>query len=128
VVLRNKPPIYLNSSFLLLFFFSVLGFELRAYTSSHSTNPFFVMDFFEIESCKLFPQGWLWTVILLISASLIARTIRVSDQHLAFLHLFKLPPNSTFPVWPTVAIPLKITSSLQILITFNFLYFSTNYF
>jgi hypothetical protein len=26
--------------------FAVLGFELRAYTLSHSTSPFFVMDFF----------------------------------------------------------------------------------
>jgi hypothetical protein len=37
------------------FFFVVLGFELRAHTLSHSTSPFFVMGFFEIGSCKLFP-------------------------------------------------------------------------
>jgi hypothetical protein len=47
----------------------VLGFELRAYTLSHSIRTFFVMGFFEIESHKLFPQGWLRTSILLISAS-----------------------------------------------------------
>jgi hypothetical protein len=34
--------------------FAVFGFELRAYTLSHSTSPFFVMGFFEIESHKLF--------------------------------------------------------------------------
>jgi hypothetical protein len=28
------------------FSFAVLGLELRAYTLSHSTSPFFVMDFF----------------------------------------------------------------------------------
>jgi hypothetical protein len=28
-----------------LLFFVVLGFELRAYTLSHSTSPFFVMSF-----------------------------------------------------------------------------------
>jgi hypothetical protein len=50
-------------------FFLVLGFELRAYTLSHSTSPFFVMDFFEIESFKLFAQGLLQTTILPISAS-----------------------------------------------------------
>jgi hypothetical protein len=38
-----------------LFFFSVLGFELRVYTLSHSTSHFFVMAFFEIGSHKLFP-------------------------------------------------------------------------
>jgi hypothetical protein len=37
------------------FFFSVLGFELRAYTLSHSTRPFFVMGFFEIGSSELLP-------------------------------------------------------------------------
>jgi hypothetical protein len=31
-----------------------LEFELRAYTLSPSTNPFFVMGFYEIESCELF--------------------------------------------------------------------------
>jgi hypothetical protein len=36
------------------FFFSVLGFELRAYTLRHSISPFFVMNFFEIGSRKLF--------------------------------------------------------------------------
>jgi hypothetical protein len=34
-----------------------LGFELRAYTLSHSTSPFFVMGFFEIVSYKLFAQA-----------------------------------------------------------------------
>jgi hypothetical protein len=37
-----------------VFFFPVLGFELRAYTSSHSTSPFFVIEFFEIGSQELF--------------------------------------------------------------------------
>jgi hypothetical protein len=38
----------------LFFFFVVLGFELRAYTLSHSTSPTFVMGFFEIGSHELF--------------------------------------------------------------------------
>jgi hypothetical protein len=36
------------------FFFSVLGFELRAYTLILSTSPVFVMGFF-----KIFDWGWL---------------------------------------------------------------------
>jgi hypothetical protein len=33
--------------FVLLFFFVVLGFELRADTLSHSTKPLFVFGFFQ---------------------------------------------------------------------------------
>jgi hypothetical protein len=40
----------------LFFFFAVLGIEFRAYTLSQSTNPFFVMDFFEIGSQKVFTR------------------------------------------------------------------------
>jgi hypothetical protein len=41
--------LYISKS---LFFcvYMVLGFELRAFTFSHSTSPIFVMDFFEIGS------------------------------------------------------------------------------
>jgi hypothetical protein len=38
----GKPQ---NISKLLLFFFVVLGLELRAYTLSHSTSPIFVKGF-----------------------------------------------------------------------------------
>jgi hypothetical protein len=61
------------------FSFPVLGFELRAYTLSHSTSLFFVMGFFEIGSQELFRVlrtiflGWFRTEIFLISASLVAR-------------------------------------------------------
>jgi hypothetical protein len=40
--------------FYFILFFAVLGFELRAYTLSHSTSPIFVKVFFKIGSCKLF--------------------------------------------------------------------------
>jgi hypothetical protein len=41
------------------YFFSVLGFELRAYTVSHFTSPFLVKGFSEIRSHKLFaPAGF----------------------------------------------------------------------
>jgi hypothetical protein len=41
------------------FFFSfvVLGFELRAYTLSHSTSPFLGWGFFKIGSHELFAQA-----------------------------------------------------------------------
>jgi hypothetical protein len=42
-----------------LFCFTVLGLELRAYTLSHSPSPIFVRVFlFEIGSYKLFPAGF----------------------------------------------------------------------
>jgi hypothetical protein len=37
-----------------LFFFAVLGLELRAYTLSYSSSPIFVKDVFEIGLCELF--------------------------------------------------------------------------
>jgi hypothetical protein len=39
---------------LFLFFFAMLGFELRAYILSYSTCPIFVMGIFEIGSHELF--------------------------------------------------------------------------
>jgi hypothetical protein len=50
IVLMYQAPSF-------FFFFTVLGFELRAYTSSHSTTPFFVKDFFETGSHELFAQA-----------------------------------------------------------------------
>jgi hypothetical protein len=54
---------------LLLFFFSVLGFELKAYTLSHSISPFFCDCFFLDRVSKTICPSWLRTAILLISAS-----------------------------------------------------------
>jgi hypothetical protein len=50
------------------FFFSVPGFELRAYTLNHSTA-LFCIGFFEIGSHGTICLGWLPTTILLISTS-----------------------------------------------------------
>jgi hypothetical protein len=67
-----------------LFFFSaVLGFELRAYTLSHSASPFLQKVFFEIGSPGTICLDWLQTVILLIPVSGIARIPGVSPQCLA---------------------------------------------
>jgi hypothetical protein len=53
-----RPLLFLNEiptarfmPFFLLF--AVLGLELKAYTLSHSTSPFFVKGFFEIGSWEL---------------------------------------------------------------------------
>jgi hypothetical protein len=47
----------------------------------HSATPFSVMGFFEIGSCELFVWGWLWTGILLISATWVTRITGVSHWH-----------------------------------------------
>jgi hypothetical protein len=64
--------------FLGFFFFAGLGLELRAYTLSYSTSPvlrFFFFFFWERVLWTIF-LGWLWTMILLISASWVARITR----------------------------------------------------
>jgi hypothetical protein len=59
------------------FFFSVLGFELRAYNLSHS-KPFFCDGFLKIGSQKLFAQAGFKSTLLLISVFLVARITEVS--------------------------------------------------
>jgi hypothetical protein len=63
-----------------IYIFSVLGLELRAFTLSHSTS-YFCEGFFEIGSHGTISPGWLWTMILLISASWVARITTVSHWH-----------------------------------------------
>jgi hypothetical protein len=60
-----------------------LGFELKAYTFSHSTSPFF---FPEIGYHELFAWGWLQTGIFLIFTSSVAKIASMSHQCLAKLH------------------------------------------
>jgi hypothetical protein len=66
-------------------FFSVLGLELRAYTLSHSTIPSFLWWVFQDRVSWTICPGWLWTVILLIAASWLARIIGLSHRHPNFL-------------------------------------------
>jgi hypothetical protein len=51
-----------------VFFFAVLGLELRAYTLSHSTSPFLVVVFSR-QGLANYLLGWLRNTILVISAS-----------------------------------------------------------
>jgi hypothetical protein len=53
---------------LTFFFLVVLGLELRAYTLSHSTSPFYD-GFFQDRVLQTICLGWLQTAILLISDS-----------------------------------------------------------
>jgi hypothetical protein len=59
------------------FFLAILGFELRVYILSYSTSPFCVGFFWGRVSWTVCP-GWLRTVILLISASWVARITGMS--------------------------------------------------
>jgi hypothetical protein len=57
-----------------LFFFFFFGVTRQArYHLNHSVSPVFVLGVFKIESCELFAWGWLPTMMLLISASWVAR-------------------------------------------------------
>jgi hypothetical protein len=69
-------------SILAFFFFAVLAFEPRAYTLSHSASPF-CTGYFQDRVSQTICPGWLWTKILLISASWVARITDLSHQHLA---------------------------------------------
>jgi hypothetical protein len=62
--------------------FWVLGIELWAFTLRHSISPFLWWVFWDRVLWTICP-GWLRTMILLISASQVARITGVSHQHLA---------------------------------------------
>jgi hypothetical protein len=63
------------------FFLAVMGLKLRAFPLSHSTSPIFCDRVFQDRVLRTSCPGWLWTAILLISASWVARIIDMSCQH-----------------------------------------------
>jgi hypothetical protein len=72
-----KVPNFMFSIFFVCL--AVLGFELRAYTLTHSNNSFCVRYFHDRVLWTICPD-WLWTSILLISASWVARITGVSHR------------------------------------------------
>jgi hypothetical protein len=62
----ERKQIYFILYFIL--FILVLGLELRAYTSSPTTSPYFDF-FFQDRVSRTVCLGWVQTMILLISAS-----------------------------------------------------------
>jgi hypothetical protein len=76
-------------SYLIIYlFFAALGLELKGYTSSHSTSPFswWVIFFWDKVLWSICP-GCIQTLILLISASWVARITGPNSQHPALFLL-----------------------------------------
>jgi hypothetical protein len=74
------------------------------YCLTHTPPVHFALVILEMVSCELCP-GWLWTVILLISASQVARITGVNHWPLVsqiFFHLFILYPTCN-PIDPDAA-------------------------
>jgi hypothetical protein len=70
------------------FVLSVLGFEIKAYTLSHSSNPFFCIGYFQDRVLQTICSGWPWTTVLLISVSWVVRIIGMSHGHPAIIHIY----------------------------------------
>jgi hypothetical protein len=71
---------------IIFFFFFLQYWGLNSRPTSWTTPPaLFFVKFFSRWAHRTICLGWLWTVILLISASWVARITGVSHQHLAFL-------------------------------------------
>jgi hypothetical protein len=80
----------------LFFFFVVLGFELRAYTFGRFASPFMWWFYFQDRVSWTFCPGWLQTMILLISASWVARSIGLS--HWGGFHPYFCVPVFTWSI------------------------------
>jgi hypothetical protein len=63
---------------------------------SHSASPFFVLGIFWDRVSWTTCQSWLWTAILLISASLVARITDVSHQCPAALTILEMGSHELF--------------------------------
>jgi hypothetical protein len=81
---------------LFLFIFVVLELELRAthllgrWFTTWATPALFCVGYFQDTVLQtIYPAGWLWNLILLISASGVARISGVSHQHPATLFILE---------------------------------------
>jgi hypothetical protein len=87
-----------------MFFFAgggtaVLKFAVRAShllgkrsTTCHSTSSFFLIGFFQDRISWTVCLGWLWTLLLLISASWVSRITGMSHQCLTAIGILTSPP------------------------------------
>jgi hypothetical protein len=69
----------------------VLGFKLRALHLKPLHQPFSVIFFFLHRVSLIIFPGWLWTAVLLISASWVAKITDMSHQHWALSSWHSLP-------------------------------------
>jgi hypothetical protein len=134
---QSSRALYFYFSYIYLFYFimTILGFELRAsrlldrhstYILSHSTSPIFLWRVFQARVLRTICLGWLWTSILLISASWVARIIGVSHRHPAISFYFSsiyflvlctaphMPQCCLFVSWgPDLGVPLCPTFGIS---------------
>jgi hypothetical protein len=74
----------------------VLGFELRAYTLSHSHQLYFCNVFFQHRVSRTICLGWLQIWILLISVTWVARELQVwATSALLVMFLIRSDLNDT---------------------------------
>jgi hypothetical protein len=73
----------------------VLGLEFRAFTLSHSTRPL-LWWVFRVRISWTIAQDWLQTLILLMSASWLARIVDVSHWCLATLVILEVGSHELF--------------------------------
>jgi hypothetical protein len=80
-------------------FFAVWGFELRIYTLNHSVSPF-LWWVFQDRVLRTICPGWLWTVILLISPSWIAKITggKIFNRYFRYLEIWILCKLHDFPI------------------------------
>jgi hypothetical protein len=112
-----------SPSFLFYLFFVVLGLELRTFTFSPSTNPTFCDMVFWDRVSQTVCLDWLWTVILLISASWVGRITGMSHWCPARFYFWDRVLLSS-PHWlPTSASQVLVLQMCTTMTGFNLFFF-----
>jgi hypothetical protein len=106
------------SPLLVAFYFCVQYWGLNGLHPEPLYQPFFMMGFLEIGSQKLLCPGWLRILILLISASWVARIIDMHHQCLAFFWVetgFYYVPQGNLKLVILLSKALKYFSSMEVI-------------
>jgi hypothetical protein len=82
--------------YIYIYIFCNTGVWTQSLHVKHLHQPFFVMDFFEMEVSQTTCLAWHQTSILLISASWVARITAISHQNLAWAYIFVIKNNLPF--------------------------------